>query len=294
MKITVRENHMEEIEEIRPEFPYTCHHVEMKNTRVPWHWHEELEFDRILTGEVQLKTAGRSMSFRAGEAYFTNANVLSSLEGSRETVLKSHIFHPVFLTGHYHSVFETNYLDPVLHNRKIEIIAIRGESRPQKDILNLLKKAEALWGQTGQEMWLRNIFSEIWMALMEEIRSLKEEERAVPSRDQERLFTMISYIQEHAAEKVTLEQIAAAAAVGTRECLRCFRKGINETPFAYLMEYRVEMAQRLLRQTDVSVLDIANETGFSSSAYFAKIFKRTTGMTPVQYRKRMHLEATHE
>ena len=129
---------------------------------------------------------------------------------------------------------------------------------------------------------------------MEEIRSLKEEERAVPSRDQERLFTMISYIQEHAAEKVTLEQIAAAAAVGTRECLRCFRKGINETPFAYLMEYRVEMAQRLLRQTDVSVLDIANETGFSSSAYFAKIFKRTTGMTPVQYRKRMHLEATHE
>ena len=62
MKITVRENHMEEIEDIRPEFPYTCHHVEMKNARVPWHWHEELEFDRILTGEVQLKTAGRSMS----------------------------------------------------------------------------------------------------------------------------------------------------------------------------------------------------------------------------------------
>ena len=62
-------------------------------------------------------------------------------------------------------------------------------------------------------------------------------------------------------------------------------KGINETPYEYLMEYRIGQAQRLLKQTEKSVLEIANETGFSEGAYFAKIFKRAAGKTPLQYRK---------
>ena len=285
MRITVRENHMEEIEDIRPEFPYTCHHVEMKNTKVPWHWHEELEFDRVVTGEARLKTAGRELRFGPGEGYFTNANVLSALEGSRDAVIKSHIFHPVLLTGHYHSVFETKYLDPVLHNKKVEIVEIRGETGPQREILSLLKKAETLWQQSDQEMRIRNVLSDLWLSLLDEIRNMKEEEAPVSLRDQERLLTMISYIQEHAPEKITLEQIAGAASVSTRECLRCFRKGINETPYEYLLEYRIGQAQRLLRQTQASVLEIANETGFSGSAYFAKIFKRATGRTPLEYRR---------
>lgn len=285
MRITVRENHMEEIEDIRPEFPYTCHHVEMKNTKVPWHWHEELEFDRVVSGEAKLKIAGRVLRFGPGEAYFTNANVLTALEGSQDAVIKSHIFHPVLLTGHYHSVFETKYLDPVLHNKKIEIVEIRGETTPQREVLSQLKRAEALWAQPDQEMRIRNVLSEMWLSLLDEIRNMKEEEAPVSSRDQERLLTMISFIQEHASEKLSLEQIAGAAAVSTRECLRCFRKGINETPYEYLMEYRIGQAQRLLKQTEKSVLEIANETGFSEGAYFAKIFKRAAGKTPLQYRK---------
>ena len=46
----------------------------------------------------------------------------------------------------------------------------------------------------------------------------------------------------------------------------------------------VEMAKKMLKQTDRSVLDIANDTGFSSSAYFGKIFRRSLGMTPVEFR----------
>jgi len=285
MRIVVRENHMEEIEDIRPEYPYTFHYVEMKNTRVPWHWHEEVEFDRVLTGHARLKLAGRTFEFSEGEGYFTNANVLSSLEGDQDTVIMSHLFHPVFLGGHYHSVFETKYLDPVLHNRSLEIVPLRGKTLPQREILTLLRKAEKLYEKPDSEFQTRSIFSEIWVHLLEEILLMEDEKPRVPSREQERLQIMILFIQENSARKLTLEEIAQSAAVSTREALRCFRTGIGQTPFDYLIQYRITQAQRLLRQTDTNIARIAMDTGFSTSAYFARIFKRETGMTPLQYRK---------
>jgi len=284
MKIKIRENQMEEIEDIRPEYPYTCHHVQMRDTKVPWHWHEELEFDRVLKGKILLRTAGRTAEFGPGEGFFTNSNVLVSIEGDQETVIKSHLFHPVFLSGHYHSIFETKYINPVLHNRKLEIIELRGNTPSQKEILTLLQKAERLWNETDQELTIRNIFSDIWLALLEEISHLHTGKIAVSSQDQERLLSMITYMQEHFAEKVSLEQVAAAAMISVRECIRCCKKGIGMTPYEYLLDYRLEMAKKMLKQTNRSVLDIANDTGFSSSAYFGKIFRRSLGMTPVEFR----------
>ena len=149
----------------------------------------------------------------------------------------------------------------------------------------MLVRAEKLWEQPDQEFQTRSLFSEIWMHLLDEIRLMKEEEHPVSSREQERLQAMILFIQENSSAKLTLEEIARSAAVSPRECLRCFRKSIGQTPFDYLIQYRISQAQRLLRQTDRSVAEIAMDTGFSTSAYFGKIFRREVGKTPLQYRR---------
>ena len=73
--------------------------------------------------------------------------------------------------------------------------------------------------------------------------------------------------------------------ISPREALRCFQNGIHETPFEYLIEYRIEIAKKLLKSTKLSMTEVAQETGFSSSAYFSKIFKRECNMTPLEYRK---------
>lgn len=96
---------------------------------------------------------------------------------------------------------------------------------------------------------------------------------------------MLADIHQHYGDRITLEQIAASALVGKWECLRCFRNCIGKTPFAYLLDYRVQMAEKLLRTTNHSMTEIAMETGFSGSAYFAKQFRELRGMTPGQYRK---------
>lgn len=101
---------------------------------------------------------------------------------------------------------------------------------------------------------------------------------------------MMSYIQQNYQNKISLEDIASSASVSKRECLRCFQISIHKTPFAYLMDYRIEMAEKLLKTTDLSVIDIALQTGFSNGAYFGMIFKKNCGITPGEYRKKFSLD----
>ena len=98
---------------------------------------------------------------------------------------------------------------------------------------------------------------------------------------------MMSFIQENYVEKLTLEQIADAASISTRECLRCFRESIRQSPTDYLIEYRVQVAKKLLETTNLSITEIALRCGFNSNSYFTKIFHRSCGKTPNAYRKEL-------
>ena len=105
-------------------------------------------------------------------------------------------------------------------------------------------------------------------------------------KNQERLQNMLTFIHQHFEDKLTLEEIAASASVSTRECIRCFQKTIDRTSIEYLMEYRMDRARKYLEETPMTVTDISLHCGFSSNAYFGKIFREKFGMTPLQYRNR--------
>ena len=135
----------------------------------------------------------------------------------------------------------------------------------------------------------------LWLLLLGELSSIEEYERpAVDLARQERLQTMLAFIWQNYQRRITLDEIAAAAHVGGRECLRCFQSCMQKTPFEYLLEYRTEMSKRLLRDTQLSVMEVAAETGFSSAAYYGKIFRRLCGMTPGAYRRQEKLQAARQ
>ena len=287
MKIKITSNQMEEIEGISPEYPYAFHHVDMETTAIPWHWHEEIEFGYVITGEEEVSTTGKTYRFHAGEGYFINTNVLTAMRNIEKCVTDSHLFHSTFLSGHFRSIFETKYINPVLQNKKIELIEIRRTTENQKKILSKLRKVSSLQQEADREFQTRNLFSEIWLLLLEEIKQMDKFTSSISTLSQERLLTMMTFIQENFHQKLSLEEIALSASISTREALRCFQSCIHETPFEYLISCRVEAAKKLLRTTNLSITEIALQTGFSNSAYFSKIFKRTCHMTPVSYRKQL-------
>lgn len=289
-ELKLRANQAEEIEGLSMEYPYVEHHANLKDTPVPWHWHEELELNYISNGRLKLTTPNRSYIFHKNEAFFINTNVMCTMESLDESVpaiSDSHLFHSVFLGGHFKSVYYTKYLDPVLQNKQLEILEIRGTSERQQKILTLLRQLTYLQKEKDTEFQTRNLLSDIWLLLLKEIQETELSRTFVKLTDQNRIQTMMTFIQQNYSEKLSLEEIAASASVSKRECLRCFQNCIHKTPYDYLQDYRLEMAERLLRTTDMPIQEIAFQTGFSNAAYFGKVFKKARGITPGQYKK-MH------
>ena len=267
MKLHIRSNQMEEVEGLRNEYPYAFHHVSLQTTEVPWHWHEALEFNFVVNGQVKVSTANQTQIFCAGEGFFLNSNVLTAMDNDSDCILDSHLFHPVFLSGHFKSVFETKYMNPVTQNRNLDLIALRGNSETQRKILKKLQQLSKLQIEADTEFQTRNLLSEIWLLLLEEIKNADS-----------RIF--------HAPQK---EDIAGSAAVSTRECLRCFRGSIHQSPLDYLIEYRIRVSKKMLESTDLSITDIALRCGFNSNSYYTKQFHRICDKTPNAYRKELRI-----
>ena len=105
-------------------------------------------------------------------------------------------------------------------------------------------------------------------------------------RSADRIKTMLQFIQEHYAEDVSVEQIAASASISASECLRCFHDMIGTTPNQYLREQRAQRAAELLCSTGLQVAEIAMQCGFQDASYFARAFRQVYGCGPTEYRRK--------
>jgi len=293
MKLHIKKNRMEEVEGLYNEYPYAYHHVDLCKTEVPWHWHEALEFGYVAQGRLKVTTTTGAVILEKGQAYFTNSNVLAMVENEENCLLDSHLFHPVFLGGHFKSIFETKYLNPVIQNKEIDLLCFKGETDAQSRLLGKLRQLSNLQTQPDVEFETRNLLGEIWLHLLRVIQEEDSSERRVATKNQDRILTMMAFVQEHYGEKLTLEQIADAASVSTRECLRCFRESIGQSPMEYLIDYRIRVSKTLLETENLSITEIALGCGFNSNSYFTKMFHRSCGKTPNQYRReRQSMEKT--
>lgn len=96
-----------------------------------------------------------------------------------------------------------------------------------------------------------------------------------------------SYLDAHFREPLTLESLAALAHWDKFYFSHQFSRAYGISPINYLLEKRIEHSRYLLKTTDYSVTQIAEAAGFSSQNYFSQIFRKSTGMSPRQYRKNM-------
>ena len=144
MKLRIHSNQQEEVEGLYNEYPYVFHHVDLSKTVIPWHWHEAIEFCYVKSGSVKVATTGQTQVYEQGEGFFINSNVLTAMTDGENCIIDSHLFHPVFLGGHFKSVFETKYLNPVIQNRNLDMLSIRGETEVQKQLLQKLRQLQVM------------------------------------------------------------------------------------------------------------------------------------------------------
>ena len=97
----------------------------------------------------------------------------------------------------------------------------------------------------------------------------------------------LAYLDEHFTEPVSVKELAQLAHVSVNTLERHFSAALHMSPCAYLKKKRLSHAAALL-QNGQTVMDAALQSGFSDYCGFIALFKKTYGVTPLQYQKRVH------
>lgn len=257
---------------------------------IRWHFHPEMEFTVVGDNPVEFYIGDRRIILRKDEGIWINSNEMHMVrcpEGISHAALYTVLLMPEFLAQKTDSIYR-KYVQPWIQDPELSYVLFLESIDWHRQVIQALTSAFKMSKQQefGYELSIRNEISKIWMKM---IQHQKEIPKQISSRttlhSQMRIRTMVNYIQEHCAERLTLTQIADSAHVSRSECIRCFKKNLNVTPIQYLNEYRLENAAELLISSAESINRIAGRCGFEDLSYFGKLFRAAHGVSPSQYRR---------
>lgn len=103
--------------------------------------------------------------------------------------------------------------------------------------------------------------------------------------DQVMVNAAMSYLSHCLAAPPNLKELARKVGTYEKKLSQAFRKQLGKTVFEFVRDERLRLSQQLLKDTSLSVTDIAAESGFSSAANFATAFRKKLGVTPTEYRQ---------
>lgn len=253
----------------------------------PWHWHPEIELTWIMSGQIEYLVNDKKYLLKEGDGLFCNSNSLHSgyMKDGQDCNYLSLTFHPRFIYGYENSLLQTKYVDFITSNESWHSLGLESETDWHRDIIGQIRKIYHM-SQTpppDYELRVHLILAEIWQKLYSYYNSLPASEHH-PQKHLTRLKDILSFIQEHYAQELSLDEIAEHVNICKSECCRFFKKYMKMTIFDYILFLRVQNSLPLLREGE-SITKIASMTGFSTSAYYGQIFKRYMGCSPSRYRK---------
>lgn len=126
---------------------------------------------------------------------------------------------------------------------------------------------------------LHELYRKISAGQMERARQMHKDDVSRPIK------CMKKYIQGHFAENLLLEEIVSVADLSYSYGSSMFKKETGITITQYLTQVRMEEAQRLIRETNLTINEVACKVGYTDTRYFSKLFIKTVGIKPVDYRK---------
>jgi transcriptional regulator GlxA family with amidase domain len=100
-----------------------------------------------------------------------------------------------------------------------------------------------------------------------------------------------AYIETNMQEKISVEHLSARFAVGRRNFDRRFIKATGNTPVEYLQRVKIESAKKALETSRKTINEVMYDVGYSDVKAFREVFRKVTGMSPLEYRRRYNKDA---
>jgi transcriptional regulator GlxA family with amidase domain len=99
------------------------------------------------------------------------------------------------------------------------------------------------------------------------------------------------FIEQNATEKLSVEDLASKFAIGRRHFERRFKKATNNTPVEYIQRVKMEAAKKHLENTSMNINEVMYEVGYLDTKAFRTVFKKMTGLSPIEYKNKYNVMA---
>ncbi|MDR3766605.1 MAG: AraC family transcriptional regulator [Butyricicoccus sp.] len=282
----------EQIPHQATEFPVTYYHdelAELPNWAGPFHWHPDFEIATAARNVLDYQVGQHHILLEAGDSILVNGNMLhrvTQVSGDSPDPIPILIFSGVAIAPEHSTIYQ-KYIAPIAQCDSLPFIVFRHNNSSHGEVDRLIQDTYRCFREQTQcyEMAVqRNISRILEFIFCNFDRFPKLEATRIQLKSQIRLQKMLTYIYEHYAETVTLEDIAHAAHISRSEAGRCFTTYMGCSPIDALIQYRLETAHRLLNEKTLTLQEISSACGFNSANYFSRKFKETYGYTPSQVR----------
>lgn len=291
--ITERSQLKEKTRHGKPDFPVAVyashrnHHEDILFT----HWHEESEVLLLTSGSAEFRLDDRTISLKAGDALLVAGGTLHG-GFSREYADCSFfaiVYHPYLLSGLPGQTDIQHLVKPLIEG-KLQFPDFLLQSDEQNaHLLRQIRKSAEQWlcEADGRELRILSLLTGLLGELAERgaMYYTAGGENYGNDVNMTRIKQCVQYIQEHAHLPLSVDDMARSIHLSRYHFCRFFKEMTDSTPQAYLTNYRLQMAEPLLHDSERRIMDIALASGFDSVNWFNVCFKRRYGCTPSEYRK---------
>lgn len=266
------------------DFPIAHYHVDSSHPRyqMPYHWHPEYEIIRIHEGSFQMTINGRSVLLEPEDTLLIQGGTLHG--GIPENCAYECLVYDMRLLLSNNKLCSKQISQLLRHELTINLKLPLHENPALRQAVNELFNAISE-KKPGFEFLTQGYLYHM-IGILFELQAYHIETRpSVNSLQIKRFKDVLSFIEEHYTEAISLEDMAGIAGLSPRYFCRFFRKMTQCTPTEYLNYYRIECACEQLAEIQISITEVALNCGFNDISYFIKSFHKAKGITPKRYRE---------
>lgn len=276
-------------------FPVATYDVFMEADRVPMylHWHEELEILFFTEGSSTFLIEGVELSLTAGDMLMIKPGIL---HGSHDKLRRPAAYRAVlvryeFLAGMGQDRISRKYLEPLFSPGRGTYVHIPLDSSLHRQAAEAVESVFTLFEEQGKgyELLVKSQLLQLCFFFYRMMDTGSDNSGGEPNsaRINGKIREIYNFVQENYQEKISVRQMAEKVHFSEGYFCRFFKDNFHMSFMEYVNGVRLQKAEYLVTETDKTMEEIAGETGFSSSNYFAISFRRAYGISPLKYRTEM-------
>jgi AraC-like DNA-binding protein len=275
------------------EFPFNVRlfHFSPKHYTPIWNWHERLELTLPLDGTLRMRMGDLRVELAAGDIVVVDNLKLHNVEdfpglNTRAVVMS---FMPEFVYSPGSPACDYTFLLPFYTKREGHAHVLRSTDELAAPIYQALAELLQRYFRSHETHFQSGCKASFLQVLYHMARRFQASEvlrsEFVQRRQQaDRLARLFEYVRINFAERITVEQAMKLVHMSQSQFMKVFKKVSGMTFVAYVTRVRINHALRLLRETDLTIAEIAARTGFPDQSYFDRRFKQAFRKSPRQYR----------